>query len=130
MRRAPAAGEKGPGTRWGVLRVQLRSAPLFHRSGGGCPGSRFLPGMGLIHGPGEGRGGGGAGMEAGAGVLEGSCWGGEEGWGVGDEREWGVDYKHPAFCPRACCVGFWSLFVMLCSDCGRAFIAATSCVLP
>ena len=77
MRRAPAAGEKGPGTRWGVLRVQLRSAPLFHRSGGGCPGSRFLPGMGLIHGPGGGRGGGGAGMEAGAGVLEGSCWAGK-----------------------------------------------------
>lgn len=42
--------------------------------------------MGLIHGPREGRGGGGAGMETrlGMGVLEGSCWAGAEGWGVGD----------------------------------------------
>ena len=86
MRRAPAAGDKGPRTRRGILRMQLSYAPLFRRSGGGCLGSRFLPGMGLIHGPREGRGGGGAGMETrlGTGVLEGSCWAGAEGWGVGD----------------------------------------------
>lgn len=77
-------GERA-GARWGVLRVQLRSAPLFRRSGGGALGLVSCPGMGLILGPGDGRGGGGAGMEArlGAGVLEGSCWGGEEGWGGG-----------------------------------------------
>lgn len=39
VRRAPAAaGEKGSRTRWGFLRVQLRSSPLFRRCGGGCRG--------------------------------------------------------------------------------------------
>lgn len=87
VRCALAEREKGPRTRRGVLRVQLRSTPLFRSSGGGCPESRFLPGMGLIHGPREGRGGGGAGMETrlGMGVLEGACWSREEGWGGGDE---------------------------------------------
>lgn len=52
----PRRTRRGDGTRWIALRVQLRSAPLFRHSGGGCPGSRFLPGMGLIHSPREARG--------------------------------------------------------------------------
>lgn len=98
VRRAPAAaGDKGARTRWGFLSVQLRSSPLFRRSGGGCPGSGFLSGTGLIHGPregkgGEGRGGGGAGVETrlGTGVLEGA--------GAGKRVP---DYKHTTFCARA-----------------------------
>lgn len=83
VRRAPAdAWEKGLRTLWGFLRCP----PLFRRSGGGCPGSRFLPGKGLIHGPREGRGGGGAGMET---RLETRVRAGEEGWGGGDESALG-----------------------------------------
>lgn len=57
---AVCPGRGAPGGATGpdgiALRVQLRSAPLFRHSGGGCPGSRFLPGMGLIHSPREARG--------------------------------------------------------------------------
>lgn len=88
VRGAPAAaGERGPRTPRGSPRPQLRSPPLFRRSGGGCPGSRFLPGMGLIHGPregrGKGRGRGWNGNQIGNG-SPGGCWGREEGWGGGD----------------------------------------------
>ena len=68
----------------GFLRVQLHSSPLFHRSGGGCPGSGFLLGTGLIHCPLEGTRGGGAGMETrfGTAVLEGAGAGKRVGKGV------------------------------------------------
>lgn len=71
------------GTRWITLRVQLRSAPLFRHRGGGCPGSRFLPGMGLIHSPREARGRGRGSMETrlGMGALEGAGLGGALGRG-------------------------------------------------
>lgn len=100
VRRAPAAeGEKGPRTRWGFLRVQLRSFPLFHRGGGGCPRSGFLPGTGLIHGPLEGTRGGGAGMETrlGTAILEGAGAGKRVGKGV---MHWRVNDKHTTFFPR------------------------------
>jgi hypothetical protein len=54
---------KGPRTRRGSPRVQLRAAPLFGYRGGGLLWSGFLPGMGLILGPTEGREGKGAGLE-------------------------------------------------------------------
>lgn len=88
MRRAPAAGRKSPGLDGASCACSCALLLCSAAAEGAALGLVSCPGMGLIHGPGEGRGGGGAGMEArlGAGVLEGSCWGGEEGWGVGDER--------------------------------------------
>lgn len=97
-----AAHEEGRRTRWLALRVQLRSTPLFGHSGGGCPGSRFLPGMGLIHSPREawGRGRGSDGNQIGNG-SPGGCW---AGWSAGE----GVDESalelitNTTFCLKAC----------------------------
>lgn len=104
--RAAAHGE-GRWTRWVALRVQLRSTPLFRHSGGGCPGSRFLPGMGLIHSPREawGRGRGSNGNQIGNG-SPGGCWagwsaGGWGGGGVGDESALEL-ITNTTFCLKAC----------------------------
>lgn len=99
---AVAHGE-GRRTRWVALRVQLRSTPLFRHSGGGCPGSRFLPGMGLIHSPREawGRGRGSNGNQIGNG-SPGGCWAGvERWWGGGDESALEL-ITNTTFCLKAC----------------------------
>lgn len=93
---------RGSGTRWIALRVQLRSAPLFRHSGGGCPGSRFLPGMGLIHSPREakGRGRGSNGNQIGNG-SPGGWLGRVERWGGGDESALEL-ITNTTFCLKAC----------------------------
>lgn len=102
VRRAPAAArEKGPRTRWGFLRVQLRSSPLFRRGGGGCPGSGFLPGIDSRSPRGKGRRRGWNGNQIKNGRL-GVYWG-REGWKGGDEST-GKLITNTTFCPRALCV--------------------------
>lgn len=83
MRCVPdAVQEEGRRTRCLALGVQLRSAPLFRHSGGGCPESRFLPGMGLIHSPREARGRGrGSNRNQIGNWSPGGCW---DGWSAGE----------------------------------------------
>lgn len=91
----------GPGG--SAVRVQLRSTPLFRHSGGGCPGSRFLPGMGLIHSPREGGLGKGAGLEWKP-DWEREPWrvlGRVERWGGGDESALEL-ITNTTFCLKAC----------------------------
>lgn len=99
---AMAHGE-GRRTRRVALRVQLRSTPLFRHSGGGCPGSRFLPGMGLIHSPREawGRGRGSNGNQIGNG-SPGGCWAGVERWGGGGDESALELITNTTFCLKAC----------------------------
>ena len=131
MWRARRPGSEGPGLAGASCACSCAPLLCSAAAEGAARGLVSCPGTGLILGPGEGRGGAGLEWKP---VWERESWRVLAGAGkrVGEwvvREQWGVGYKPPAFCPRACCVGFWSLFVMLCSDCGRAFIAATSRVL-